>query len=68
MLVHGHLILKLLYSFSFFQGGKELEAVESAEFDVEPSENDVEDEIGDSENEDTQARDGSWRGTAEVIF
>ena len=52
MLVHDHLIHKFLYSFSFFQGGKELEAVESAELDVN-------DEIGDSENEDTQARDDS---------
>ncbi|XP_066362161.1 uncharacterized protein [Miscanthus floridulus] len=41
-----------LFSISVIKGGKELEAVESAELDVE-------DEIGDSENEDTQAREDS---------
>ncbi|CAD6271175.1 unnamed protein product [Miscanthus lutarioriparius] len=41
-----------LFSISVIKGGKELEAVESAALDVE-------DEIGDSENEDTQAREDS---------
>ncbi|KAL5654566.1 hypothetical protein ACJX0J_033885, partial [Zea mays] len=41
-----------LFSISVIKGGKELEAVESAEVDVQ-------NEIGDSENEDTQAREHS---------
>ncbi|AQK88601.1 hypothetical protein ACJX0J_029855, partial [Zea mays] len=41
-----------LFSISVIKGGKELEAVESAEIDVE-------DEIGDGDNEDTQALEDS---------
>ncbi|EES18697.1 hypothetical protein BDA96_09G248800 [Sorghum bicolor] len=41
-----------LFSISVIKGGKQLEAVESAELNVE-------DEIGDSENEDTQALEDS---------
>jgi len=41
-----------LFSISVIKGGKELQAVESAEFDVE-------DDIDDSENEETQAREVS---------
>ena len=50
-LTSNSLVSIFIYLF-LLQGGKELQAVESAEFDVE-------DDIDDSENEETQAREVS---------